>query len=196
MILEARPARNPSRPPRPVGRRMMNLVTKDWLFGLAGMLLVSASAGVGAQEPAAPELRSLERYLGSWTYDGEDKIPNTGGKVTCKVMRRWISGGFFVEGHLTCETPRGTVDQVEVFGFDFKTHEYTYLRFSGRVPINYRAASMQGDSVKWVSTDPSRSNRCTEVFEPDHRSSTEKCETAGAPGEFVLRSEGRFKKAG
>jgi hypothetical protein len=175
---------------------MIDVVTKDWLIGLAGMLLISASAGAAAQEPAAPELRALERYLGSWTYDGEDKTPNTGGKVTCKATRRWISGGFFVEGHRTCETPRGTVDQVEVFGFDFKTHEYTYLRFSGRAPNTYRAASLEGDSVKWVSTEPTRGNRCTDVFEPDHRASTEKCETAAAGGDFVLRSEGRFKRVG
>lgn len=188
MILEASPARNPSG----CCKRMMNVVRKDWLLGLAGMLLISASAGVAAQEPAAPELRALERYLGSWTYDGEDKL--LGGKVTCRAVRRWISAGYFLESHRTCETPRGTRDQVEVYGFDFKTHEYTYFGFTGRVVHTYRTASMEGDSVKWVGAETSRGNRCTDVFEPDHRSSTEKCETAAAAGTFELRSEGRFKR--
>ena len=175
-------------------RRMINVVSRDLLFGVVGMVLISASMGAAAQEPAAPELRALERYLGSWTYDGEDKTPGTGGKVTCRLSRRWISDGYFVESHRTCDTPRGTFDQVEVFGFDFKTREYTYIGFSGRVASTYRAASMQGDSVTWVGDGASRGNRCTEVFAPDHRSSTDKCETAAGGGDFVLRSEGRFKK--
>ena len=191
MILEARPARNLPRRLAPRHRRMIELVTKGWLFALGGMLLVSA-ADVTAQEPAAPELRPLERYLGSWTYDGDDKL--LGGKVTCKVLRRWISGGYFMESHRTCETPRGTRDQVEVYGFDFKTREYTYIGFTGRIAHTYRTASIEGNSVKWLGTDASRGNRCTDVFEPDHRSSTEKCETGAAGGTFELRSEGRFKR--
>jgi hypothetical protein len=191
MILEARPARNPSCRPAPRRRRMIIVVTKGLLFAFGGMLLISA-AGVTAQEPAAPELRPLERYVGSWTYDGVDKL--LGGKVTCKAIRRWISGGYFMEGHRTCETPRGTRDQVEVYGFDFKTHEYMYFGFTGRVAHTYRTASIEGNSVKWVGTDASRGNRCTDVFEPDHRSSTEKCETAAGAGTFELRSEGRFKR--
>ena len=173
---------------------MIEVVAKDWVVSLVGILLISAAQGVAAQEPSAPELRPLERYLGSWTYDGEDKTPGTGGKVTCKATRRWISGDYFVESHRTCETPRGTFDQVEVFGFDFKTREYTYIGFSGRVASTYRAASMEGDSVTWVGTGASQGNRCTEVFAADHRSSTDKCETAARGGDFVLRSEGRFKK--
>ena len=103
------------------------------------VLLIGLSAGAAAQGPAAPELRPLERYLGSWTYNGEDKTPGTGGSVTCTATRRWISGGYFVESHRTCDTPRGTFEQVEMFGFDFTTREYTYLGFSGRVVSSYRA---------------------------------------------------------
>jgi hypothetical protein len=192
MILEARPRRNLHRRLLPRRRRMIEGVTKGWLVALGGMLLISV-ADVVAQEPAAPELRPLERYRGSWTYDGEDKL--LGGKVTCKVLRRWISGGYFLESHRTCETPRGTRDQVEIYGFDFKAHEYTYFGFTGRVVHTYHTASIEGASVKWVGTDASRGNRCTDTFEPDHRSSTERCETAAAAGTFELRSEGRFKRA-
>src|SRR5262245_53221546 len=122
MILEASLTRNPRRQPALRRRRMIGVVTNGWLFGIAGMLLNSVAGTAVAQEPAAPELRPLERYLGSWTYDGDDTL--LGGKVTCKILRRWISGGYFVESHRTCETPRGTRDQVEIYGFDFKTHEY------------------------------------------------------------------------
>lgn len=172
---------------------MIDIVTKCRLCNLGGTLLMLLSAGTGAQAPVAAELRPLERYLGSWTYEGEDKTPGTGGKVTCTAARRWISGGNFVESHRTCDTPRGRFDQVEVFGFDFTTSEYTYVGFSGAVASTYRALSMEGTSVTWIGTGASRGNRCTEVFAADQRSSTNKCET-GAGDSFVLRSEGRYER--
>jgi hypothetical protein len=164
-----------------------------WQYRLAGALLISLSAGAAAQTPVAPELLRLERYLGSWTYEGADKTPGTGGAVTCRATRRWISGGNFVESHRTCDTPRGSFDQVEVFGFDVRTREYTYIGFSGAVASTYRATSMEGNSVTWIGTGASSGNRCTEVFAADQRSSTNKCET-GSGEHFVLRSEGRFEK--
>jgi hypothetical protein len=155
-------------------------------------VLLISSADVTAQEPGAPELRPLERYRGSWTYEGEDQL--LGGKVTCKVLRRWISGGYFMESQRTCETPRGTRDEVEIYGFDFKAREYTYYGFTGRIVHTYRSASLDGASVQWVGIDTSRGIRCTDVFETDQRSFTEKCEAAAAAGTFELRSDGRFKR--
>jgi len=172
---------------------MIAVVTKCRLRVFTSMALLLVPAGAAPQPPVVAELRALERYLGSWTYDGEDRTPGTGGKVTCTATRRWISGGNFVESHRTCDTPRGTFDQVEVFGFDFMTREYTYVGFSGPVASTYRASSMDGNSVTWIGTGASRGNRCTEVFAADRQSSTNKCET-GAGDSFVLRSEGRFEK--
>ena len=172
---------------------MIAVVTKCRLGVFVGVALLLVPGGAAPQPPVVAELRLLERYLGSWTYDGEDKTPGTGGRVTCTATRRWISGGNFVESHRTCDTPRGTFDQVEVFGFDFMTREYTYVGFSGPVASTYRASSMDGNSVTWIGTGASSGNRCTEVFAADRQSSTNKCET-GAGDSFVLRSEGRFEK--
>jgi hypothetical protein len=172
---------------------MIGVVTKHRLGSLVGTLLLAIAAGAAAQAPVAAELLRLERYLGSWTYEGEDKTPGTGGKVTCTAARRWISGGSFVESHRTCDTPRGRFDQVEIFGFDFRTREYTYVGYSGAVASAYRSPSMEGNSVTWTGTGASLGNRCTEVFAADQRSSTNQCET-GAGDSFVLRSEGRYQR--
>jgi hypothetical protein len=172
---------------------MIGVVTKHRLGSLVGTLFLAISGAAAAQAPAAAELRRLERYLGSWTYEGEDKTPGTGGKVTCTATRRWISGGNFLESHRTCDTPRGRFDQVEIFGFDFRTREYTYVGYSGAVASTYRSSSMEGNSVTWTGTGASLGNRCTEVFAADQRSSTNKCET-GAGDSFVLRSEGRYQR--
>jgi hypothetical protein len=172
---------------------MIAVVTKCQLGRLVSVPLLLTLGIAPAQPPVDAELRLLERYIGSWTYDGEDKTPRTGGKVTCTASRRWIAGGNFVESHRTCDTPRGTFEQVEVFGFDFMTREYTYVGFSGSVASTYRASSMEGDVVTWIGTGASRGNRCIEVFAADRQSSINKCET-GRDDYFVLRSEGRFKK--
>jgi hypothetical protein len=108
-------------------------------------------------------------------------------------VRRWISGGYFVASHRTCDTPGGTFDQVEVFGFDFTTREYTYLGFSGGLVSNYRASSMDGDSVTWIGSGASLGNRCTEIFSADHQSSADKCESA-VSGNYIQRSEGRYSR--
>ena len=171
----------------------LGIVTGARAPGFVFVLMVGLLEGASAQEAAAPKLRPLQRYLGSWTYDGEDKKPGTGGKVTCTAVRRWISGGYFVESHRACDTPRGRFEQVEVFGFDFTTREYTYLGFSGRVVSSYRTTSMEGDSVTWIGSGTSQGNRCTEVFLADRQSSEDKCESA-VGGDFVLRSEGRYNK--
>ena len=51
------------------------ILTKQRTRGFVVVLLVGLLEGAAAQEAAAPELQPLERYLGSWTYDGEDKTP-------------------------------------------------------------------------------------------------------------------------
>ena len=67
---------------------MIAVVTKCRLGVLVSVALLLISASAAPQPPVADELRLLERYLGSWTYDGEDKTPGTGGKVTCTATRR------------------------------------------------------------------------------------------------------------
>jgi hypothetical protein len=46
------------------------------------------------------ELKPLERFIGTWIYEGED--------------RQWTAAGFFVESRRRCTTPRGEVQQLEV----------------------------------------------------------------------------------
>jgi hypothetical protein len=158
----------------------------------AAALLVGVPAATGQDGPARPELRPLTRYLGQWSYEGEDKTPVTGGRVTCQASRRWISGGYFVESHRTCKTPRGEFEQVEVFGYDFSSRRYIYWGFNGSVVSTYETSSMNGGPVVWVGLGASSGNRCTEEFAADAQSSTDKCESARGDGSWTLRSAGRY----
>ena len=158
----------------------------------SALLLVSSAWA--QDEPATPEIRMLLRYLGDWTYAGQDHTPGTGGPVNCTAQRRLISGGYFVESHRDCTTPRGRVSQVELFGYDYQRQMYTYWGFSGRVVSTYAASSL-GREVIWTGMAASQGNRCTELFAADLRSSIDKCETTADGGAtWTLRSGGSSTK--
>jgi len=161
-----------------------------------GVVFVLGSAALAQDQAAGPEVTKLARYLGTWSYDGEDKTPFTGGRVTCEATRRWISGGYFVESHRECKTPRGDLKQVEVFGYDFQKRVYLYWGFNGRSISTYMAPTMDGDTITWSGTSLSEGNRCIEVFASDFASSTDKCETTPDGGNsWILRAAGKSTKS-
>jgi hypothetical protein len=160
-------------------------------------LLVVLSATPLAQDQAAgPQVERLERYLGTWHYEGEDATPVTGGRVVCDATRRWISGGYFIESHRDCKTPRGELKQVEVFGYDFQKHLYLYWGFNGQSVSTYVASTMDGDAVTWTGTGLSEGNRCIELFTSGSGSSSSKCETTTDGGNsWILRASGRSTRS-
>lgn len=158
--------------------------------------LALGSAALAQDQPAGPEVSKLARYLGTWSYDGEDNTPLTGGRVTCEATRQWISAGYFVESHRECKTPRGDLKQVEVFGYDFQKHVYLYWGFSGRSISTYTAPTMDGDTIAWTGTGLSEGNRCTEVFASGFTSSSDTCETTRDRGSnWILIAAGKSTKS-
>ena len=173
--------------------RWMSVIHPMWV---ALTLLFGLAAVARAQEgPATVELQPLARYIGTWRYEGEDKTPVTGGRVICTSVRRWISGGFFVESHRSCETPRGRLEQVEVYGYDFQNRQYVYWGFSGRVVSSYAAPHLDDAKIIWTGFAASAGNRCTAVF-ADSQTSGNMCETSTDGGSsWTLRSAGTSRKA-
>jgi hypothetical protein len=170
----------------------MNNAAFFWSAVLMIPLVLFPVPAFRQQLDTPPPVRKLERYIGKWNYAGEDKTPVTGGAVTCTSTRRWISGGYFVESHRECKTPRGDVTQVEVFGYDSTSGGYLYWGFNGSVVSTYRA-DMLDDAIVWIGFGASSGNRCTEIFAPDHNSSTDKCESTRDGGKtWVLRSAGKL----
>jgi hypothetical protein len=156
------------------------------------VLLVLCVSSTGAADgPASPEIASLVRYLGDWRYEGTDETQGSGGPVVCNATRRWISAGYFVESHRECQTPRGALDQVELFGYDYQRRVYLYWGFNGRVVSTYETPVINDAAVVWTGTGASRGNRCTELFADDLRSSSNKCETTADGGAtWALRAAG------
>ena len=156
------------------------------------VLAIVGSSSQALGQAAAPEVAKLARYLGMWTYEGRDATPSTGGPVTCRSARRWISDGYFVESRRECDTPHGHVSQLEVFGYDFQNRSYVYWGFNGGGVSTYRAPRMDENTVVWTGFGLSQGNRCIETF-ISSSASRDRCETSTDGGRtWTLRSEGNY----
>ena len=116
-------------------------------------------------------LAALERYVGTWTYEGD----GNGARVSCRSERRWIANHSFVESHRQCETGNGPITQVEIYGFDPRRRLYVYWGFNGRVVSTYTSPAMDA-TVSWTGEASSATARCSETFAADGQSSSSQCE--------------------
>jgi len=151
------------------------------IFGMA------AVANAQAPDPLAP----LERYIGTWTYEGE----GNGARVSCRSERRWITNHSFVESHRECATANGPITQVEVYGFDSSRKIYMYWGFnSGQALSTYTAPTM-GTTVVWTGEARSSTSRCSDTFAADGLSSEAQCEVINADGKTWRKvSGGHYSK--
>jgi hypothetical protein len=149
-----------------------------------------ASTAVAAQDSAGlPELKPLERFLGSWSYDGEDLTPG-GGPVKCTSTRRWTGGGYFVESRRRCSTPRGDIEQLEVYGFDYSERVYRYWGFNGRFVSQYSAPTIGDGPIRWDNVAFRGRFRCSEAFDPGLQSSTSQCDSSSDGGVTWVKISG------
>lgn len=164
-----------------------------YIAAFAGWMFLMTSVSVSAQQSAGvPEVKPLERYIGTWVYEGEDATPG-GGPVRCTASRQWTGAGFFVESRRRCTTPRGEVEQLEVYGFDYSARLYRYWGFNGQFVSMYSTSTIDREPIRWDSVAFPGRYRCSEVFEADLQASESKCEMlAGAS--WVIVSQGRSKR--
>jgi hypothetical protein len=134
---------------------------------VATAFAMGAAASAQTADPLAP----LERYIGTWTYEGD----GNGARVSCRSERRWIANRSFVESHRECSTGTGPITQVEVYGFDPRRRLYVYWGFNGRVVSTYTAPAMDA-TVTWTGEAASATARCSETFAADGLSSRSQCE--------------------
>src|SRR5256885_11197890 len=95
---------------------------------LAALCLVIAAApsGLVQNQAASSELAKLSRYLGTWTYEGEDKTASDNRRVACKTVRPWIAGGSFIESRPGCRTLHGHVHLLAAVGYEGGEPRYKY----------------------------------------------------------------------
>lgn len=140
-----------------------------------------ATSAAGQQSAGLSELKPLERFIGTWSYEGEDLTPG-GGPVRCTSIRQWTGGGFFVESHRRCTTPRGELQQLEVYGYDYSGRLYRYWGFNGQFVSMYSTPAIDDGSISWDSIAFPGRYRCSETFTPSLTESTSKCESSSDGG--------------
>ena len=150
--------------------------TMRFAVTLAIWALLATSAS-SQQSAGLSELEPLERFIGSWSYEGEDLTPG-GGAVRCTSIRQWTAAGFFVESRRRCTTPRGELQQLEVYGYDYSGRVYRYWGFNGQFVSTYSTPAIEGGSISWDSIAFPGRYRCSETFAPALTESTTKCESS------------------
>jgi hypothetical protein len=145
------------------------------------------------QSAGLPELKPLERYLGAWTYEGEDLTPG-GGPVRCTSTRRWTGAGFFVESQRRCTTPRGELQQLEVYGFDYSARVYRYWGFNGQFVSMYATPAIAEGPIRWDSVAFPGRYRCSEAFDADGAASTSTCESSTDGTSWTVIARGRSRR--
>ena len=103
--------------------------TKSLLSALSALLLV-VSTRLTAQAPKpGPDVKKLETWVGTWTYEGEAKATPLGAaaKIAGTQTARMIAGGFGLEWTAEEKGAFGAVQWSETDVFDPATKTYPYF---------------------------------------------------------------------
>ena len=94
-----------------------------------------------------PALKRLDRFVGSWTMEG-NLVGSGETTITGKATYRWLPGGFFLEQHVQLDFMGLEIDSLELIGYDAETGTFPSTVFSNLspVPLPYRW-DVQADSV-------------------------------------------------
>jgi hypothetical protein len=119
--------------------------------------LCAFAAAAVAQEPNAPtpgpEHKKLAYYAGNWKTDADLKAmgPFAGGKVTGTGHGEMI-GGFFMVTRASSKSPMGSVDELEIMGYDAKEGVYTYDGFNSSGEHETYKGTVEGDTWTWTGS--------------------------------------------
>ena len=151
-------------------------------IGLMMLLLaVSAVPQTPAPKPG-PEHKWLARWAGDWTSEGVVHATPFGpeGKTTGKGSARPILGGFFVEWRTEEKGPGGTVEGIEIDGYDPVTKKFTWNSFASDGSVQRITYTIEGNTVSYSGTQVTGGKqagiRGTITLAPDFMSNVEKRE--------------------
>jgi hypothetical protein len=150
-----------------------------------GLMMLLFAVSAVAQTPApkpGPEHKKLDIWVGEWTCESEDQATpfNSAGKSTAKGSVKSILGGFFVEWRMEVSGPGGTMQNVEIDGYDPTTKKFTWHFFASDGSIQTVAYTIEGNKTAYTGTQALGAKeakmRGTVVFAPDLMSFVEKRE--------------------
>jgi hypothetical protein len=103
----------------------------------------------------APELKSLDYFVGDWTSQGEMKPGpwGAGGKMTGTSHCSWMQGNYFVVCNESASGAMGAMHGLGVLGYDTATKMYTYNGFNSMGENEHASGTRDGKT--WTYTNES-----------------------------------------
>ncbi len=95
----------------------------------------------------APELRRLDRFVGSWSMEG-NVVGSEEKNITGETSFRWLPGGFFLQQHVQLNFLGMQIDSLELIGYDPQTRTFPSTVYSNLspTPLPYQW-DVDGDNV-------------------------------------------------
>lgn len=131
----------------------MNRTTISAIFVLA----VSSVAAVAQMTPPtpAPELKKLDYFAGSWSYEATIAPGpwGSGGKFSDTVTTEWLKNNFFLITHSDFTLPAelgGAGTALGVLGYDDDKKAYTEERFDSNGRHEIITGTLNGDTWTWT----------------------------------------------
>ena len=119
-----------------------------------GVGLVLAAATVAQTEPPkpAPELKTLDVLVGTWTLEGDMKpgMMGPGGSMKENEKCEWMDGGFYLVCHGEYKSSMGKGTILSVMGYNAEDKTYTYLEFDSSGAFAEAKGSLGGDTWTWM----------------------------------------------
>ena len=176
---------------------------KGFTAVFAGLLVCTGA--LAAQPPEmpkpGPEHKKLDAFVGKWTFEGEMKPGplGPGGKVTGTDQVQWVPGNFFIQRLFTFKGPMGTLQGLEIIGYDQQKKGYTFNAFDNFGGTG--TGTMAADGSTWSASGIMRMGaqtiheRCKLAFGANATTLTMSCEMSQDGKTFAPSFEGKGTKA-
>ncbi|HZQ22416.1 MAG TPA: DUF1579 family protein [Terriglobales bacterium] len=101
----------------------------------------------------APELKSLDYFVGTWKMDADMKPGpyGPGGKMTMTEHNEWMPGNFFVVSHSEAKSSTFSGTGLAVMGYDPDEKVYTYHEFNSMGEATASKGTHNGNTWSWTS---------------------------------------------
>jgi hypothetical protein len=86
-----------------------------------------------------PALKSLDRFVGTWTMEGH-LVGSEENNIKGQASYRWLPGGFFLEQRVELDFMGMKIDSLELIGYDPETKTFPSTVYSNMspTPLPYR----------------------------------------------------------
>lgn len=116
------------------------------------LLLCLAGSALSAPKPG-PEHKRLERWVGSWTYTGEEKktVLGSANSYNGTATGEMILGGFFLQIRYAEKNFFGGESGMQILGYDAVKKQYVSNEFDSEGSVASGTMTWVGDD--WTETD-------------------------------------------